>query len=302
MVQRLLYAFNMNARCPFCLLSTEITSGSRKGIRTRSFYRKSDGQKIARFCCSSCRKNFSRATLDPRYRQNKRHLNYQIFKLLCSGISMRRLAIVMNVSRTTIARKLVYLGKRSRVKLQADQQRRPEVKSIQFDDIETFEHPRAKPLSIFLVVESGTRRILCFDVAEMPSKGSLGTRAELKYGKRFDTRSRIRTGVLGSLKESVETEVVVKSNKNPHYQSTVRKIFPAATHERFMSQRARSTGYGELKKGGFDPLFSVNHTGVSLRDSIKRLSRKTWCTTKKKERLLDALALYAVLDNQILLK
>ena len=215
---------------------------------------------------------------------------------------MRRLAIVMQVSRTTIARKLVYLGKQSRAKLQANQKIRSKVKSIQIDDIETFEHSRAKPLSIFLVVESGTRRILGFDVAEMPPKGAFGTKAEVKYGRRIDNRVRKRTDLLRSLKGACEADVVIKSDKNPHYQNIVRIIFPTATHERFVSQRARSTGYGELKKGGFDPLFSVNHTGASLRDSIKRLARKTWCTTKKKERLLDALALYAVFHNQILLK
>ena len=215
---------------------------------------------------------------------------------------MRRLAIVMQVSRTTLARKLIYLGKRSRAKLQTEQKRKPKIRSIQFDDVETFEHSRAKPLSIFIVVESGTRRIVGVDVAEMPSKGRLGKRAELKYGKRIDHRVHIRTELLRSLEALCESDVVLKSDKNPHYQSSVKKIFPHATHEKFMSQRARSTGYGELKKGGFDPLFSVNHTSASLRDSIKRLARRTWCTTKKKERLLDALALYAVFHNQILLR
>jgi hypothetical protein len=44
-------------------------------------------------------------------------------------------------------------------------------------------------------------------------------------------------------------------------------------------------GQGELKRGGFDPLFSLNHTAAMFRDRLKRLSHRTWCTTKRPDRL-----------------
>jgi hypothetical protein len=39
--------------------------------------------------------------------------------------------------------------------------------------------------------------------------------------------------------------------------------------------KARRQGNGELKKIGFDPLFSFNHTAAMLRDSVSRLVRQT---------------------------
>ena len=61
------------------------------------------------------------------------------------------------------------------------------------------------------------------------------------------------------------------------------------------------TGQGELKKLRFDPLFALNHTCAMLRANINRLFRRTWCTTKKKERLEQHLAVYMDFHNRILL-
>jgi hypothetical protein len=58
------------------------------------------------------------------------------------------------------------------------------------------------------------------------------------------------------------------------------------------------TGQGELKVGGFDPIFSLNHTCAMLRANINRLFRKTWCTTKKMEMLEHHLAIYALYHNE----
>ncbi len=56
---------------------------------------------------------------------------------------------------------------------------------------------------------------------------------------------------------------------------------------------------GELKKG-FDPLFSLNHTCAMTRDRIKRLARKTWAISKKKEFLELHLAIYVDHHNRSL--
>ncbi|MEQ1722809.1 MAG: hypothetical protein ABL930_06505, partial [Pseudobdellovibrio sp.] len=58
---------------------------------------------------------------------------------------------------------------------------------------------------------------------------------------------------------------------------------------------------GELKKIGFDPLFSLNHTCAMMRAKVSRLIRRTWNTTKKPERLSEHLAL-AVLHHNLNLK
>ena len=57
-----------------------------------------------------------------------------------------------------------------------------------------------------------------------------------------------------------------------------------------------------MKQLRFDPLFSLNHTCAMLRANINRLFRRTWCTTKRKDRLEQHLAVYMDFHNRILLK
>jgi hypothetical protein len=78
----------------------------------------------------------------------------------------------------------------------------------------------------------------------------------------------------------------------------VRRFFPKAQHVRVKGRKAAETGQGELKQGGFDPIFSLNHTLAMFRYCIASLIRKTWCTTKKVERLQDRIAIYCAAHNQ----
>ncbi len=48
---------------------------------------------------------------------------------------------------------------------------------------------------------------------------------------------------------------------------------------------------------GFEQLFTVDFTLGMLRDKIKRLSRKSWCKTKRLEVLADILAIYIYHHN-----
>jgi len=44
-------------------------------------------------------------------------------------------------------------------------------------------------------------------------------------------------------------------------------------------------------------LFNINHTLAMMRDNIKRLSGKTWCTTKRADALEDIIAIYMHFHN-----
>ena len=88
---------------------------------------------------------------------------------------------------------------------------------------------------------------------------------------------------------------------NPYYVDDVREFFPKARHETSKGRRALEVGQGELKGGGYDPLFSINHTLAMIRANVNRLVRRTWCTTKQRDRLVGHLTLYALYHNLVLL-
>src|SRR5690349_18088765 len=79
-------------------------------VRKGFFYRESSSRFIQRFLCKNCGKRFSTATFNPCYRQKKRRLNPLIRRLLCSGVSQRRIALLLGISRLTVERKFLFLS------------------------------------------------------------------------------------------------------------------------------------------------------------------------------------------------
>lgn len=288
--------------CPQCLndpCSSEIRPSV---IRRGHFRRKSDSRLIQRYQCLKCLKHFSAASSHPAFGQKKRQKNEPLRRLLCSAVSLRRSAKLLHLSRTTVSRKLVYLGLQSLSRLHRTNLMHPKCDEVQFDDQETFEHTKCKPLSITLAVDSKTRRILGFEISQMPAKGHLAKIARKKYGLRRDGRKRGRDRLFQTLKPLVHQQGIFKSDENPHYPESVRRHFPNAVHKAFKGQRGSIVGQGELKKIRFDPLFSLNHTCAMTRANMNRLARRTWCTTKSPARLKDHFAIYAVYHNEMLIR
>lgn len=216
-------------------------------------------------------------------------------------MSMRRFALLFNVSRTTVKRKVEFLASQARLnqKQWLDSQK-SQFEQVEFDDLETFEHTKCKPITITLFVESQHRKILGYSVARIGAKGHLASVSRRKYGKRPNESLVKRNKLFKSLQPYLADHVVIKSDKHPHYHKPLKRYFPNCVHKTFKGVKGAVTGQGELKKTKFDPLFTVNHTLGMLRDNLKRLTRRTWCTTKKLEALDDQIAIYVDFHNRVL--
>ncbi len=292
----------MLPNCPKCHLPLSSSELCSRVVRFGSFKRFSDQARVQRFRCLDCRSSFSTASFHPCFQQKKRQLNPIVFKLLASGVSQRRSALILNLNRKTIVRKLIFLGQIAIPLIPMLNLNLAKAQVMEFDDLESFEHTKCKPLSVTMAVESKTRRILGFRIARMPAKGKLAAFSRKKYGIRKDERNQARESLFLELKSIVSEEALIKSDQCPFYMKTILKHFAKARHKKFKGRKAKRNGLGELKRGGFDPLFSVNHTNAMLRANINRLFQKTWCTTKLAERLSYHLALYCLYHNQVLIQ
>ena len=194
-------------------------------------------------------------------------------------------------------RKFLFLGRLADEFLKAELANHKKAKEIEFDDLETFEHSKLKPLSVCGVFETKTRRILGFNVAIMPAKGRIAKKSRAKYGRRKDERRTAREKLFSDLVSFVDPQAVIRSDQNPHYRSSVKRYFPDAKYEQFKGTRGCVVGQGELKALRFDPLFTLNHTFAMFRANINRLVRRTWNTTKLKERLYLHVAIYSLFHN-----
>lgn len=290
----------MQLSCPYCEERPDYISDFRTISAHGVFRRTSDSKYVKRYRCRLCLKTFSEATRDLCLHQKKRQKNKILLELLSSGVSQRRSARILRIDRKTVARKLEIFGAWAKEKLKFDNSF-TRVTEMEFDDLETFEHSKCKPVSVTLAVESKTRRILGFEVAAMGAKGLLVKKAKRLYGFRADERSKKRKELFRELSHIVLEGALIKSDSNPYYLEDVKRYFPLARHLTFKGQRGAITGQGELKKIKFDPLFSLNHTCAMLRANICRLIRKTWCTTKNRARLEDHIAIYAIYHNEKLI-
>jgi hypothetical protein len=284
----------MQLTCPKCSSAGEL---GKDFSRNGSYFRTGDSRRIQRYIHNSCGGSPSAATGSRWFRAKKRRHHEALRRHFASLGSIRRGAYNMQLNRKTIARKLVILGQEAEERVRASNLLHEKVRVVEFDDLETFEHSKCKPLSVTLAVQARTRRILGFKVSSMPAKGMLVKRAMKRYGPRKDGRRKARESLFEGLQELVHEEAQFRSDSHPHYPRLVKKYFPKANHVTFMSRRGSLGGGGELKSGGFDPIFSLNHTCASFRMNVTRLLRKTWYTTKRADRLTAHLWLYADFHN-----
>lgn len=226
---------------------------------------------------------------------------------LASSASQNRIALNHRTTRKTVARKLVFLGIECARMNTEFNEACPLAKSVQFDELETHEHTKCKPLSVAVAVEKGTRRILGLRISTMPAKGRLAAISLRKYGNRKDTRSRELRSLLNGIAPICAEKLVLHSDMCPRYAPAVRATLGTMPGKEVKYRQTKGalgsdTGQGELKLLPFDPLFSINHTLGMFRANVNRLFRKTWNTTKRVDRLQHHLHIYAYFHNTQLIK
>ena len=168
-----------------------------------------------------------------------------------------------------------------------------------FDEMESIIHTKCKPVSLGLMVNE-SYEILDIQVAEMPAKGRLARFSLEKYGKRPDQRE----FMMKNLFEQVAAKLVnipekVLSDAKPSYRKLVKAFFPHSfyeVHSRSEKERHQNRLHEKIQRKRFDPMFPLNQRCAKLRAQIKRLARRSWCTSKKIENLQGHLDIY--LANQ----
>lgn len=259
----------------------------------KGFFRiKRLNQSIRKFQCKNCSKIFSSRTFKIDYRHKKMDLNNVLIQLLTEGSSLRSASRILGMTYYNTYKKFLWLKKfvaieKTKLNLKADK--------IQFDEMETIHHTKCKPLSIALAVNE-KHEILEAKVAQMPAKGRLALFSVRKYGYRKDERAEKLNEVFMSLKLKY-TPVSIESDAHPSYLSIVKTYFPQVPYTQYNQtekKRHQDRLHEKLHKKRYDPLFNVNHKCALLRSHIKRLTRRSWCTTKKVENLQLHLDLFIV--------
>ena len=259
----------------------------------KSYYRvKRLAQYFRRFQCKSCGKTFSSRTFKADFNHKKMDLNSKLANLLSRGHSLRDCARTLGMTYRNTYLKFLWLAEQSRIKNSVV---RYQAQVVQFDELETIHHTKCKPLSISLMV-SETYELLEAKVAEIPAKGKLAEFSRRKYGPRSDQSKQAMAECFENLKSKLVAQPIkLMSDAKPSYGSLVDQYFTQCIHEvhnRSQKERHRDRLHEKLEKKQFDPMFAVNQKCAKLRASIRRLTRRSWCTTKKVENLQGHLEIF----------
>jgi transposase-like protein len=285
---------------PSCPKSICSSSGFYRVVRFGKFLRRWDKRRIQRYLCYLCKCTFSDSSFSPAYRQHKPYLNDPLSKWYASCGSQRRSSVHYGINFKTSVRKFRYIATQARIENAQDRLVMTPFMDVQFDEMESIEHTKLKPLSIPLMVDAKSRKILGFEVCLMPAKGLLAKKSRNKYGQRLDHRRDALRALFEKVSPIIASKAQIKSDSCPRYESLVKKHFPEAQYTQVISREGCVTGQGELKKIGHDPLFSLNHTAAMIRANVNRMFRRTWCTTKRLEHLSNHLEIYTHYHNRVL--
>lgn len=282
--------FKSPFQCPHCFSTNFI----RKGYYFVQIIR----SKKRRYFCKTCQRYFSNQTTHSTYYQRRPDLNEKVFLLLVSGNTQMRSAQLLKCSPTTIARKLIWLSKYKKSYPQSS------VNHIQIDEMESIEHTKLKPLTIPLCV-SDEFQILGIEVGKIPAKGHYAELSRKKYGARTNEREIVFRKLLTNLRDQIRINpITITTDSHPLYANLIKEYFPDANHiqvvARTMKEKKRELIHQKVFKKVFDPLFALNQRCAKIRSDVRRMTRRSWCTTKKIENLKRHLELYQIYNNACL--
>ena len=210
---------------------------------------------------------------------------------------MRGIARTLGIAYNTVNAKFLFL---CRVMPELNPTTPVKAHAIYFDELETIEHTKCKPLTVAMAV-TDDYKILSIHVGKIPAKGKLASFSVMKYGKRPDESPQVCEKTLTEARALlVGFPQKVVSDAKPSYKKMIKTVFPESLHEehcRADRDRQQSRLHEKLQKKRFDPMFVLNQRCAKLRSHVRRLTRRSWCTTKLICNLQLHLNLFKVYNN-----
>jgi transposase-like protein len=276
--------------CPKCRARN--VAGGRFYTKQGYYISKHNHQPVPRCRCKSCGANFSAHTFSDSFRQHKPQLNSRLYAVLCSGMTFRRSARVFGVSRNTITSKFNWLAaKARRLHVRALQHHTSSMKTIEFDEMESYQASRLNMLSISMAVQDKTGFILDARVALMRPKGQLAKKYPNAWRRwNQDTRKEASTSVLRRVNRLSGGQATVRCDGKPQYRTLIAANIASPSLELCKRDPSHPEDWKVINY--------FNHVAAKIRADLARMRRRTWACTRKWQNLQKHLYLYMAWNNR----
>jgi transposase-like protein len=286
--------------CPHCGKK----DGHKNGFRFIGAYQK----RIQRYRCVSCDRVF---TDEPKtiasQHQHKPWINKKMLHLLCSGVTQRRMAKIIGVTRNTVAKRLNYFAATAEQIHDSYLEKQELLSNLyQIDEMETFISNGNRKASIILVVTAGRWCSGLIVAAEVHAIGEAKNEADPQFQKEAAYQRAL------SKLEKTTTEL-----STLHVLCDGKKAYPEQLQKYFKDKKnldltvmhnteriAAMKDFNKTHSGqhAHDVMFALNHVGAKIRRDLARMQRQTWATSKSYEWLQKHLHLYILYNNKYALK
>ncbi|MCA8964067.1 MAG: hypothetical protein H6838_09550 [Planctomycetes bacterium] len=255
--------------------------------------------RVPRFRCNLCGRGFSRQTFRHDYRDHKPHTNAATYLHLVSGVGLRQTGRLVGLDVHSVQGKLRKMSRTCR-RLHANLCVELRASEFLLDEEETYENSSIRTVTMPVVIERKTWFVVAATAGPIRRLAKAGTRRrrwqerdEKKRGRRPDTSRACVRKTLEDLRRRLPegAKIQLHSDLKSSYATLARSVFgDAVMHLRTPGCAARTTA---------NPLFPINTTLAMTRDNNGRLRRKSWLVSKKAERLVEQMQLFACYRNYV---
>lgn len=254
-----------------------------KNLISKGSYQTKRGS-VNRLQCKACGLNQSKRTGTENHRKRKQHLKDKITTLYCEGMSMRAIARALKINRKTVNRYFLENSKTARTRnLKRLQTGQIVTTYVQFDELETFEHTKKKPLGVEASIRAKTGEIISMKVGTIHVKGLTVSK---EYIKTWNSQTNRRYAIADMLFETQHAMkkdyAMIACDNSPQPVKIAKDIFGDGRVQVLNSSQKNKR---------------IDLTFLKLRQDISRLRRRTLATTKNRDRLQNHLDLYTDYHN-----
>ena len=239
--------------------------------------------KTQRYQCKSCLKTFTKRTGSLNYRHRKQHLRKKITQMYCERMSLRGIARTLKIDRKTVVR---YFKESASEATTKNRKRLHEkglvTRFIQFDQLETYEHTKRKPVGIQVSIRWKTGEIISAKAGYIPIRALAVSKAYSSDWNSKVTNNHTFDMLWESKKALNEKGTLVSCDTERSQVNLLKELYT----EPYLTLSPSSS---ENKK--------IDRVFRKMRQDISRLGRKTLSTTKKLKRLQKHLDLYIHYNN-----
>ncbi|MCY4129533.1 MAG: hypothetical protein OXG15_09895 [Gammaproteobacteria bacterium] len=240
--------------------------------------------KTQRYECKTCHKTFTKRTGTLNYRHRKQHLRDKITGLYCEGMSLRAISRYLKINFKTVVRYFLenadeaWLNNQRRLS-----QGGIKTTYVQFDELETFEHTKKKPLGVQVSIRAKTGEIIETRVCKIPVKALAVSQSYIRDWNSNIDRSHKLFEMLWNTKRALnKTHATIACDKARSAVKVAEDVFFENNFQVYASKERNKR---------------IDLTFLKMRQDISRLRRRTLAITKRRDNLQKHLDLYTDYHN-----